>query len=166
MTRLLLNDGPLVVRLLVGFGLAYVLGFERELRGSAAGTRTFALVGATSTCVAAVTSATPQVLAGIITGVGFIGGGVILHNQSSSSAGGSSPAGSVIGITTAATIFAAAGSGLVIGTGHLALGLLTTCLVLLILELPHIRFLSLLDARRYADRFDPDRAARSDQHHP
>lgn len=156
-----LGEGTLALRVLIGFGLAYLLGFERELRGSAAGTRTFALVGAASTCVAVVTSTTPQALAGIITGVGFIGGGVILHQQSSSS-----ETGAVTGITTAATIFAAAGNGVVIGTGHLALGLLVAGLVLLVLELPHLRFLSFLDARRYAHRVTPDREAGGDQPHP
>lgn len=157
----------MVLRVLAGFGLAYVLGFERELRGSAAGTRTFALVGLTSTCVAVVTSATPQALAGIITGVGFIGGGVILHNQNSSTDRGTgSGSGSVTGITTASTIFAAAGSGLVIGTGHLLLGALTTCLVLLVLELPHIRLLAFLDGQQYAARFRPDRGSPTDRPHP
>lgn len=160
-TQAHLSDGVLALRVLVGFALAYLVGFERELRGSAAGTRTFALVGAASTCVAVVTTATPQVLAGIITGVGFIGGGVILHNQT-----GPSAAGSVIGITTAATIFAAAGNGVVVGTGHLLLGVLVVALVLLVLELPHIRLLSFLDARRYAGRFTPDRGSRADQPHP
>lgn len=160
-TQAHLSDGALAMRVLVGFAVAYLLGFERDLRGSAAGSRTFALVGAASTCVAAVTVSTPQVLAGIITGVGFIGGGVILHNQA-----GSSGASSIIGITTAATIFAAAGNGVVIGTGHLALGLLVAGLVLLVLELPHIPLLSFLDARRYAARFQPDRGARADQPHP
>ena len=156
-----LGEGTLALRVLIGFGLAYLLGFERELRGSAAGTRTFALVGAASTCVAVVTATTPQALAGVITGVGFIGGGVILHQQS-----GPSEAGAVTGITTAATIFAAAGNGVVIGTGHLALGLLVAGLVLLVLELPHLRFLSFLDARRYAGRVTPDREPGRGQPHP
>lgn len=156
-----LGEGALALRVLIGFGLAYLLGFERELRGSAAGTRTFALVGAASTCVAVVTATTPQALAGIITGVGFIGGGVIVHRQSASS-----EAGAVTGITTAATIFAAAGNGVVIGTGHLLLGLLVAALVLLVLELPHVRFLSFLDARRYTGRVAPDREPGKGQPHP
>jgi len=36
---------PLVARLLLAFALTYVLGFERELRGSPAGDRTFSLIG-------------------------------------------------------------------------------------------------------------------------
>lgn len=168
MTSAHVGDAVLALRVLVGFALAYLLGFERELRGSAAGTRTFALVGATSSCVAAVTSSTPQALAGILTGVGFIGGGVILHNQGnagSHESGGGAETG-VVGITTAATIFAAAGDGLVIGIGHLALGLLITALVLLVLEIPYLPVLNVLDARRYAQRFRPDRGAGPGQPHP
>lgn len=149
-------DATLVGRVLVGFALAYLLGFERELRGSVAGNRTFALVGASSACVAAVTATTPQALAGIITGVGFIGGGVILRSDS----------GSIRGVTTAATIFAAAATGLVVGTGHLALGALVTALVLLILELRFLPVLRLLDAQHYAARFRNDDGKQSSNHHP
>jgi uncharacterized membrane protein YhiD involved in acid resistance len=42
------NIPTLIVRVLVAFALTYVLGFERELRGSAAGDRTFSLVGVAS----------------------------------------------------------------------------------------------------------------------
>ncbi len=70
-----LTDPELLVRILVGFALAYVVGFERELRGSAAGDRTFSLIGLGAAVAAAVTGqSSPQALAGIITGIGFIGG--------------------------------------------------------------------------------------------
>lgn len=140
------GDGALVARVLLGFGLSFVLGFEREVRGSAAGDRTFALVGAASACIAAVTASTPQALAGIITGVGFIGGGVILKTSEDN----------IRGVTTAAAIFAAAALGLVVGTGHLALGALVAALVLLILELRFLPGLRHLDARRYAAKFRAD----------
>lgn len=55
---------------------------------------------------------------------------------------------------------------MVIGTGHLFLGLLVAALVLLVLELPHIRFLSFLDARRYSSRVTPDRQPDRDEPHP
>lgn len=155
------TDGALIVRVLVGFALAFATGFERELRGSAAGCRTFSVVGTASAAVAAVASGIPQVLAGIITGVGFLGGGVILHNP-----GGSVPGQPVTGITTAATIFAAAVEGVVVGTGHLLLAVIVTALVLGLLEMPHIPVIRRLDARTYAPRFAPDRGSRADQAHP
>ena len=141
------SDWDLLTRLAVGLGVAFVFGFERELRGSAAGDRTFALVGLGATVITAVTaSSSPQAVAGVVTGVGFIGAGVIFHSDG----------GGVKGITTAATIFATAATGVMIGYGHLFFGVVNAFAVLLILELRHIPILRLLDARRYKNRFTPD----------
>ena len=140
-------DLALLARMVVGFGLAYLLGFERQLRGAAAGDRTFALVGAAAAAITAVAVKTsPQAIAGVVTGVGFIGGGLVFRGQM----------GAVRGITTAATIFATAGIGVVVGFGHLGLGVVATALLLLTLEIQHIPFLRWLDARHYADRFEND----------
>jgi putative Mg2+ transporter-C (MgtC) family protein len=155
------TEVALVVRVLVGFLFAFLIGFERELRGSVAGTRTFALVGVASTCVAAATLDTPQALAGIITGVGFLGGGVILHNSNA----GTPIAGQVTGMTTAATFFATAANGIVVGLGHLLLGLLVTVLMLLMLEVTHLPMLRWLDADRYRRFFTPDQPRHGDQTH-
>jgi putative Mg2+ transporter-C (MgtC) family protein len=132
----------------VGFALAYIFGFERQLRGSSAGDRTFSMIGAAAAAIAAVAGkSSPQAVAGVVTGVGFIGGGVVFRGQ----------LGMVRGVTTAATIFAAVGIGIVVGFGHLALGAITTALLLLTLELQHIPFLRWLDASSYADRFTKDK---------
>jgi putative Mg2+ transporter-C (MgtC) family protein len=134
----------LLARILVGFGLAFVIGFERELRGSPAGDRTFALVGGASAAVAAtVASSSPQALAGVITGIGFIGAGVVVQYRDAF----------IRGITTASAIFATAGIGIVVGTGHLGLGAATTFAVLVVLELRHYQ-----DAFRDDD--DPPRPFR------
>ena len=141
------TDLELVYRILVGFGLAFVIGFERELRGSVAGDRTFALIGGASAAAASVTAATsPQALAGIITGVGFIGGGLILRSRDER----------VHGVTTAATVFATAAMGLVVGLGHLLIGCLVAALAVLALELRFLPGIRMLDARRYQDRFGSD----------
>jgi putative Mg2+ transporter-C (MgtC) family protein len=135
-----------------GFGLSYALGFERQLRGSVAGDRTFALVGTSAAAIAAVTHATsPQAVAGVVTGIGFIGGGVVFKLRT----------GSVHGVTTAATIFAAAAIGIVVGYGDLLLGLVMTAGLLLLLEIPQIPFLKMVDARTYMGRVrrDPDLSA-------
>ncbi len=144
----------LVARVAVGFALGFIVGFERQLRGSPAGDRTFAVVGSASAAITAVSAHTsPQAIAGVVTGVGFIGGAVVLHR------GG----GAVItGITTAATIFAAAAIGIVVGFGHLILGAITAALVLLLLELQHIPGLKILDAANYEYRFRKDRNYRSE----
>jgi len=88
----------------------------------------------------------PQAVAGAITGIGFLGAGVVFHGEG----------GLVRGLTTAAAIFATAAIGLVVGSGRLILGTLTTALVLVALELRYLPGIRLLDGRRYASRFRSD----------
>ena len=141
------SEWSLIGRVALGFGLAFIVGFERELRGSPAGDRTFALVGAAVTAITATLWKTsPQAVAGAITGIGFIGAGVVLHGENVF----------VRGITTAAAIFATAAIGATVGTGHLVLGIVTTVAILLVLELRNIPGLRLLDARRYSPTFRDD----------
>jgi putative Mg2+ transporter-C (MgtC) family protein len=113
------------------------LGLNRELHGKPAGLRTHALVSlgaAVATLVvlrspdgplAADQNAIGRVVQGILTGVGFLGAGVILHD----------PAGHISGLTTAATIWICAVLGLVCGLGHwgvLGIAVVLTALVLLL----------------------------------
>ena len=141
----------------VAFVLTYLLGFERDLRGSPAGDRTFALIGVGSAVIAVLAddANAPNALAGVITGVGFIGAGVVFR-----------PAltpptrwrvtDSVKGVTTAATIFAAAAVGAACGFGRLVLATGGTVLVLLALEIRHIPVLKHADGRRWASHFAND----------
>ena len=140
-------EWTLIARVAIGFGLAFIIGFERELRGSAAGDRTFALVGASVAAVTAVLwRQSPQAVAGAITGIGFIGAGVVLRGQNDL----------VRGVTTAAAIFATAAIGIVVGVGHIGLGVVSTVGMLFTLELRNIPVVRRLDARRYQDKFRND----------
>lgn len=146
-----LNDLSLFGRIALAAGLGYLLGFEREIRGQDAGDRTFALVALGSAAFTAVAiDAFPptaeRLIAGIVTGVGFIGGGLLLR---------SSESGVVKGLTTAAAIWSAAAVGVIAGAGRLLLATLTTLLILVTLELREIPGLRMLDARRYATRLSP-----------
>lgn len=98
-----------------------LFGLNRELHGKPAGMRTHALVclgAAVATIVvlrspeAALTvadqNAIGRVVQGILTGVGFLGAGVILRD----------PAGHVTGLTTAATIWVCAVLGIICGLGY------------------------------------------------
>ena len=114
-----------------------LFGLNRELHGKPAGLRTHALVtlgAATATALILRTvdghfitdaNAVSRVVQGILTGVGFLGAGVILRD----------PAGHVTGLTTAATIWICAVLGIVCGLGlWLILGItaaLTTIILLL-----------------------------------
>ncbi|MEN6526276.1 MAG: MgtC/SapB family protein, partial [Candidatus Polarisedimenticolia bacterium] len=69
------------------------------------------------------------VLQGIITGVGFLGGGVILHAGDRE--------GAVVGLTTAASVWVVACLGAACGAGQWELGLLGAALSLAVLKLGH-----------------------------
>lgn len=140
-------DVLLFYRIAVGAALSFVLGFEREVRGAPAGDRTYSLVGVSAAAVTAVTiRSSPQAVAGVVTGIGFVGAALVFRTSG----------GILRGVTSAATIFAVAAIGIVAGSGHLVLASLTTAFVLLVLELRNIPVLRLLDSRRYADRMKSD----------
>lgn len=139
----------LLGRVLLAFVISFAVGFEREIRGSAAGDRTYALVGTAAAAVVAVTERiSPQAIGGVVTGIGFIGAGLVFREGKRD----------VRGMTSAATMFAVTGIGVVTGTGHWQLGLALGVLILVDLELRNLPFLNRLDARRYAPRARDDMA--------
>lgn len=143
------TDIDLVGRVGLAFVLAFVIGFEREIRGSPAGDRTYALVGLGAAAVTAVTEhVAPQAIGGVVSGVGFIGAGLVFREGTRN----------IRGITSAACIFAVAGLGVVAGSGHWLLAVALTAFVLVDLELHNIPLLRRLDARRYAERLRDDMA--------
>jgi putative Mg2+ transporter-C (MgtC) family protein len=139
-----------LIRLTVAFGLTFAIGYERELRGSPAGDRTFSLIGVGSALVGILAAAgAPNALAGVVTGIGFIGGGIVFRQAVHG--------GEVVrGVTTAATIFATAAIGAAAGEGWLLVALVGTGMVLLTLELRNLPLIKLLDARRAAHLFKED----------
>jgi putative Mg2+ transporter-C (MgtC) family protein len=141
------EDLILFGRVGLAFVLCYAVGFERALRGASAGDRTFSLVGTAAAAVAAVTVVpAPQAIGGVMTGVGFIGAGLVLRGDR----------GMIRGMTSAAAVFAATGIGIVAGTGHYWLALFVTLLTILDLELRYTPVLNRLEAHRYADRMSND----------
>jgi putative Mg2+ transporter-C (MgtC) family protein len=109
--------------------LGFIVGFERELMGSAAGDRTFSLVAIGSALFTTLsfdvfgqgTNDPGRVTAQIVTGVGFLGGGMILKEG-----------GTVRGLTTAAGIWAVAGVGMAVGSERYVLALLSTLLIMVV----------------------------------
>ncbi len=107
-----------------------LIGGERESKGHPAGVRTQALValaaalltraGETGFIGPAVDLS--RVASQVVTGIGFIGAGVILKNR-----------GTVTGLTTAATLFLSAGVGVAIGTGLIVPALLATAIALVVI---------------------------------
>ena len=106
-----------------------IVGAEREKREKPAGLRTLILVclGSTAFTMASfafvtTTGDSGRVAAQIVTGIGFLGAGAILHGS-----------GMVRGMTTAATIWAIAATGMVVGIGYAGAGLGLSLLVRVVL---------------------------------
>jgi len=152
------SSGPDAAHLVVAVALTYLLGFERDLRGAPAGDRVFALVGAGTGVVGLISlHGAPNALAGAITGIGFIGGGLVFRQ-----AFGSHQV--LTGLTTASALFAAAAIGAAAGQGRLLVAVVATALTLFVLEIRHLRWLRMLDGRRWSRFFpDDDAPARPDK---
>lgn len=137
----------LLGRIAVAFLLAFALGFEREVRGAPAGDRTYALVGTSAAAVTAVCiSRSPQAVAGVLTGIGFIGAGMVFRGEG----------GMLTGITSAATLLGVVAIGVVAGAGHLWLAAAVAALILVDLEIRYVPILRILDGRRYTSRMKTD----------
>jgi len=129
------NIEETLLRLCVALALGAGIGLNRELHGKPAGLRTHALVSL-GAAVAAFVALQPsagnipadpngvgRVVQGILTGVGFLGAGVILRD----------PQGHVTGLTTGATLWLCAVLGMVCGLGHWAILCVALVLTLLVL---------------------------------
>ena len=127
----------LLIKLLVAVVLGGAVGLEREMSGKPAGLRTTILicVGAalfthlsiTIGLIALSPAGQPygdvtRIAAQIVTGIGFLGAGAILHER-----------GSVVGLTSAATIWAVAAIGMAVGSGAYPEAVGTTVMVCLVL---------------------------------
>ena len=138
--------------LVAAAGLTYALGFERALRGAPAGDRLFALVGTGAGVVGIIAAhGAPNALAGVITGIGFIGGGLVFRQAVGRN-------NVLMGLTTAGAIFAAATIGAAAGEGRLLVAVVATVLAGFVLEIRHVRVLNVRDGRRWASRFRDDEA--------
>jgi putative Mg2+ transporter-C (MgtC) family protein len=145
-------EWTLVGRMALAAALGFVIGFERELRGKSAGTRTFALIGLGTAGIVALGaelsgSALSRIVQGVAAGIGFIGAGLIFQRER----------GMVHGLTTAAAVWAAAALGVLCGAGLYVAAIAGTALVLLVLELDEIPGLRRLDAGRLRGELGADR---------
>lgn len=117
-----------LVLIFISVILGLFIGAEREYRNKSAGLRTFILV-CFGSCLFTILSIKigvndpDRLAANIITGIGFLGAGVIFKGDNK-----------IDGITTATTIWATASIGMAVGSGYVYLSLMGTVLVLLILS--------------------------------
>lgn len=124
--------------------LGFIIGWEREVSSSSIRARAIGLATLTAAALTAVghevfATGTDRIVQGIVTGIGFLGAGVILHGAS----------GEVRGLTTAATMWAMTVIGVAIGSGHEVLGVLLAALVYLVAAWGEWPVLARLRGRRH-----------------
>ena len=128
LTPSLLDIGRDLLKLGVAYGLAIPIGWEREEHSHSAGIRTFPIVAAAACGFTmlgtAVQGASPdsysRMLQGLITGIGFIGGGAILRDK-----------GGVTGTATAASIWSIGIAGAAVGLGFYHIAVVLTLINIL-----------------------------------
>ena len=121
-----------IIALVLSALLCGLIGIERELRGRSAGLRTHLLVGLGS-CIVMIISIygfpaiapnrdVARLAAQVITGVGFLGAGAIIHNNSG-----------IKGLTTAGTIWIVMAIGIACGSFNFLIAILTSMIIMFVL---------------------------------
>ncbi|HMB17503.1 MAG TPA: MgtC/SapB family protein [Candidatus Paceibacterota bacterium] len=165
----MLTIQTIVTRILIAVAMGALIGLERELVGKEAGIRTDILVVSGSTIFTMIglmlpyigaysstniehlmkiieTSRGFSVIASIVTGVGFLGAGVILKKDHH-----------VSGVTTAASIWFAAAVGILVGVGLIKTAVIAAAGITLILFiLRKIDLFNLLDKKKRREKFQED----------
>lgn len=130
----------ILLKVIIAVILGFAIGFEREMTSKIAGLRTHILV-CVGSCVFTILSVLvfptisadgnavafgdpARISAQIITGIGFIGAGTVIKHGSS-----------VIGLTTAATLWTTASIGMAVGCGSIVLATFSTLITLIVLIL-------------------------------
>jgi putative Mg2+ transporter-C (MgtC) family protein len=132
-------EPSIALKLVLAAVLGGIIGLEREIRDKPAGLRTNILICVGSTLYMSISTKVAQLLGGdptriaaqIISGIGFLGAGAVLHSH-----------GFVLGLTTAATIWVVAGVGMALGSGMYSIALFVTGMSIVTLY-----FLSFLEDR-------------------
>ena len=146
MAAFLLQQGEYLLRILIGAICGAAIGYERKSRMKEAGVRTHLIVALGSTMMMLVSKYgffdvvtmqgisldASRIAANIITGVSFLGAGVIFVRNRS-----------ISGLTTAAGIWATSGVGLAIGAGMYIVGVFATLMIIVLQVLLHKRLLFL-----------------------
>jgi putative Mg2+ transporter-C (MgtC) family protein len=125
------------LRLLLSAVLGAAIGLQRELSQRPAGLRTHILIcmgSALFTVVSVIgfsgTVDPSRVAAGVVTGIGFIGAGVILRGVRGDK---------IVGITTAASVWITAAIGIAAGVGLYIIAVAVTVLTVIVLCIPKVK---------------------------
>jgi putative Mg2+ transporter-C (MgtC) family protein len=128
----LLNIAPILLKILIATICGTLVGWERESKNKFAGLRTNVLicVGSAIFTIGSFYAGTiyhvdpTRIISTIVTGVGFLGGGVIMIDRDK-----------VIGITTAAFIWVISGIGILCGMGLIITPIIITIGLLIVITL-------------------------------
>ncbi len=118
----------IIIRILVSFILGVIIGIERGISHKAIGFRTISLVCVGSTAFTLISIYgfsgvdTSRIAAQIVTGIGFLGAGAILHKGYTTK-----------GLTTATALWVAAAVGMACGCGMFVLAFIVTLMALILL---------------------------------
>lgn len=132
----MLSPETIILRLGLALLAGAAIGLEREYRDKSAGFRTIILICLGSSLFTIVSlllvgDAMDRILANIVTGIGFIGGGVIFKSDEG-----------INGLTTAATIWVTAAVGMAVGAGYyLAAGAAIAATFLVLSVLYHVEMM-------------------------
>ncbi len=131
--------------------LGSIIGWERDKAGKSVGPRTMALVGTSAASIVSIGVVLDHIarigdptrtIQAIMTGIGFLGAGLIFQSKRSGTQG----------VTTAATVFATAAMGCSVGLGFQVAGAGLTIIILIILR--STRFLEIAAAKHLAGEDD------------
>ena len=132
----MITENAVIARLVLSVVMGGLIGFERQMHRRTAGLRTNILVCLGSCLIMLISqyifeiyknqvSVDPsRIAASIITGIGFLGAGVIIRARDKEV---------IVGLTTAACLWVVAGIGMAVGCGFYSAALVTTALTLIVL---------------------------------
>jgi putative Mg2+ transporter-C (MgtC) family protein len=131
------TEVEIILRLLLAAALGAGIGYQRERANKPAGLRTHVLISLGSALFTVVSIFgfgggvdTARVAAGVVTGIGFIGAGVIFRGMRGDH---------VVGLTTAASIWATASIGLAAGVGMYLIATVVAAITVLVLMIPRVK---------------------------
>ena len=126
------------VKMAIAAVLGAIIGWERDRAGKAAGTRTMSLVGTSSALIVAIGEVLNEgadfgdptrALHAVVTGIGFLGAGLIFTIDRSKE---------IQGVTTAATVFSTACMGIAVGLGFYVTAVASALTVIIVLRSTYI----------------------------
>lgn len=128
-----LSFETMALRIILSTIAGFAIGFERKIHLQSAGLRTHILICLSTTVIMLVSLYIPQaygagrsdparIAAQIVSGIGFLGGGAILHQGLN-----------IRGLNSAATIWSTAGIGMAIGCGLIAVGFLAVIILIILM---------------------------------